>query len=410
MVDMKTFFDVTRIQKDFPILQKEGSSVYLDSAATSLTPEPVLEAMNEYYRTYRANIHRGLYREAERASKEYEDARAVVAQFIGAESDEVVFTAGATHASNMLMYAFEHTDIFQEGDEIVTTIMEHNAVLLPLQALVKRKKLDLRYIELGEHFTLDYEQAEKCITNKTKLVALTLASNVLGTINNVTRVARRAHEVGALVVVDATAAMGHMPVDVKLLDADFLFFSGHKMCGPTGVGVLFGKKSELEKLEPSFLGGGIIEDVTRTDFVAGEHPWSFEAGTPNIAGVIGLKTAVKYVERIGLENTQAHCREILAYAQEALKKIEGMTLYSAEPAYNIGIVSFALDSVHPHDMAEMLGKSGVAVRAGHHCAVVLHTDLCVPATTRASVYLYTTEQDIDALIESIKNAKRIFEK
>jgi len=400
--------DITQIKKDFPILSKEGSSAYLDSAATSLTPEPVLEAMNEYYHTYRSNIHRGLYREAERASAVYEETRGTVARFIGAQADEIIFTAGATGSSNMLMYTLEHTDMFQEGDEVVTTIMEHNAVLLPLQALAKRKKLNIRYIELGEHFQLDYKQAEQVITSKTKLVALTLASNVLGTINDVTRVARRAHEVGALVIVDATAAVGHMPVDMTLLGADFLFFSGHKMCGPTGVGVLYGKKSELAKLTPSFLGGGIIEDVTRTDFVLGLKPWSFEAGTPNIAGVIGLKTTVEYLEKIGVEKIQTHCREILAYAQQELQKIEGSTLYSAEPAYNVGIVSFVLDTVHPHDMAEILGKNGVAVRAGHHCAIPLHTELNVPATTRASIYLYTTKEDIDALVKSIEEAKVIF--
>ena len=400
--------DIDIIRKDFSILQKEGSSVYLDSAATSLTPEPVLKAMDEYYRTYRANIHRGLYREAEKASVEYEATRRVIANFIGADSDEIIFTAGATGSSNMLMYAFELTDTFSEGDEVVTTIMEHNAVLLPLQAFAKRKKLNLRYIELGECFELDYDQAEKCITEKTKLVALTLASNVLGTINDVTRVARRAHEVGALVLVDATAAVGHVPVDVKQLDADFLFFSGHKMCGPTGVGVLYGKKSELAKLTPSYLGGGIIEEVTRTDYVLGEQPWSFEAGTPNIAGVIGLKKAVEYLETIGVENIQTHCRETLAYTQQELKKIEGVKIFSSDPVHNIGIVSFTLATVHPHDMAEILGKNGVAVRAGHHCAVPLHTELCIPATTRASIYLYTTKDDVDALIESVKEAQRIF--
>lgn len=402
--------DTEKIKKDFPILHKVGSSVYLDSAATSLTPEPVLEAMNEYYRTYRANIHRGLYREAEQASAKYEEARDVVARFIGAERDEVVFTGGATNASNMLFYALEQAHLLNEGDEIVTTVMDHHAVLLPLQALVKRKKLSLRYIPLETNSTLDYDQAEKLVTNKTKIVALTLASNVLGTINNVARVARRAHEVGALVVVDATAAVGHMPVDVKLLGADFLFFSAHKMCGPTGVGVLYGKKGELSKVEPSFLGGGIVEEVTQADFVLTEGVGRFEAGTPNIAGVIGLKAAVRYVEYIGLDTIQAHCQKLTAYAQEKMSELEGVTVYSAQPDINVGIVSFVLDTVHPHDVAEIAGKHGVGLRAGHHCALPLHTALKLVATTRMSVYFYNTERDVDALIESIREAQKIFAK
>jgi cysteine desulfurase/selenocysteine lyase len=399
--------DFESIRKDFPILKKD-SLVYLDSAATSLTPEPVLEAMNEYYRTYRANIHRGLYKEAERASKEYEEAREAVERFIGAGSYEIIFTAGATDSSNKLFYSLEQSGLLKEGDEIVTTVMDHHAVLLPLQALVKRKKLILHYIPLETTTTLDYCQAEKLITNKTKIVALTLASNVLGTINDVARVARRAHDVGALVVVDATAGVGHIPVDVQLLGADFLFFSGHKMCGPTGVGVLYGKKSELAKIEPCFLGGGIVEEVTQTNFVLTEGVMRFEAGTPNIAGVIGLTVAVEYVERLGLGIIQRHCQKLVTYAQEKMSEIEGVTVFSAKPDINVGIVSFVLDTVHPHDVAEIAGKHGVGLRAGHHCALPLHTELKVPATTRASIYMYSTKEDIDALVSGIVEAKKIF--
>lgn len=396
------------IRKDFPILKADGSSAYLDSAATSLTPEPVLEAMNEYYRTYRANIHRGLYKEAERATKEYEDARQEVAQFIGAEKDEVIFTAGATHASNMLCYSLEQADFLEEGDEVVTTFMEHHALLLPLLVLAKRKKLLVRFVPLTAQFSLDYTKAEELITEKTKLVALTLVSNVLGTINNVAEIARLAHRVGACVVVDATAGVGHFPVNVHELDVDFLFFSGHKMCGPTGVGVLYGTKTELSKLRPSFLGGGIIEDVSCTSYELGSGPESFEAGTPNIAGVIGLKSAVEYIQKIGLENIQEHCQKMLEYAYTKIQALEGVTMYTPPLQENAGILSFVVDHVHSHDMAEIAGNKGVAVRAGHHCALPLHKELNLVSTTRTSVYLYTTEKDIDALISSIKEAQTIF--
>lgn len=401
--------DITQIKKDFPILSKKGGRfVYLDSAATSLTPEPVLEAMDDYYRMYRANIHRGLYREAERATKEYEEARQEVAQFIGATPDEVVFTAGATHASNMLCYSLEQAEYLHEGDEVVTTFMEHHALLLPLLALAKRKKLLVRFVPLTAQFLLDYTKVEELITEKTKLVALTLVSNVLGTINDVGRIARYAHGVGALVVVDATAGVGHFPVNVHELDVDFLFFSGHKMCGPTGVGVLYGKKAEFAKLRPSFLGGGIIEDVSCTGYSLGEGPESFEAGTPNIAGVIGLKSAVRYLGTMGLEQIQAHCQELLQYACKTLGEVKGVTVYASDYTLNVGTVSFVLDTVHAHDVAEIAGRNGVAVRAGHHCALPLHKELALASTTRASIYLYTTKEDIDALVESVKEAQTIF--
>ncbi len=399
--------NIESVRKDFPMLQKEESSVYLDSAATSLTPTPVLEAMDTYYREYRSNIHRGLYSEAERASREYEDARGSVARFIGADTREVIFTAGATLSSNMLIYMLEHGSMFQEGDEIVTTVMEHNAVLLPLQALAKRKKLTLRYIEL-RGCELNYEQAKTVITDKTKLVALTLASNVLGTINDVRKIADLAHAKGAFVVVDATAGVGHMPLNVQELGADFLFFSGHKMSGPTGVGILYGKQELLKKLSPSFLGGGIVEDVSRTDYVLTDSPWSYEAGTPPIAGAIGLKAAIAYLESVGLEKIRAHTQEILTYTFESLKKVDGLSIISTPPEKNIGIVSFTFEGIHSHDVAQVLGNSGVAVRAGHHCALTLHKELCIVSSVRASMYLYTNKKDIDALVEGLKDVQRIF--
>jgi cysteine desulfurase/selenocysteine lyase len=400
--------DTQKIQKDFPILLSKDPVVYLDSSATSLTPESVLAVMDEYYRTYRANIHRGVYREAERATNEYEEARDVVAQFIGAERDEIIFTAGATASSNILFQSLEQMGFLREGDEVVTSAMEHHAVLLPLQRFVKNTKSTMRFIELGVDFSLAYENLDEVITEKTKLVSIMLVSNVLGTINDVARIAQRAHEVGALVVVDATAGVGHMLVDAKELGADFMFFSGHKMCGPTGIGVLYGKKEELSKLEPSFIGGGIVEDVTRTRALLCEGPEKFEAGTPNIAGIIGLKEAVRYVSKIGLENIQKHSQELVSYAQEKITEIEGVSIFSAPPKNNVGIVSFTLTNVHPHDVASVAGKNRIALRAGHHCAMPLHTALSLSGTTRASIYFYNTKTDIDALVASVEEVTRLF--
>ncbi len=380
---------------------------YLDTAATSLTPEPVLTAIDAYYREYRASTHRGLYASALRASEEYEQARADVARFIGAQTDEIVFTAGATTSSNMLTYMLEHSYTFTEGDELVTTEMEHHASLLPLQELANRKKLLLRHIPI-KGFDLDYEQAEQLVTERTKIISVMLASNVLGTVNNVARIARRAHEVGALMIVDATAAVGHIPVDVRTLDCDFLYFSGHKMCGPTGIGVLYGKREKLETLKPGLFGGGTVESVSLTDATYTSAPQRFEAGTQNIAGAIGFGAAVRYLEEVGGIGLHHHIQTIVEYAHERLSTIEGLTLYSAPPERNVGIVSFTLEGIHPHDIAQVCADYGVAIRAGHHCAMPLHRTLGIPATARTSVYLYNTRADIDVLRDALYGALELF--
>ncbi len=398
--------DIVAVRKDFPTL--EHSIAYLDTTASSLTPLSVIEAMDEYYRTYRASVHRGLYSDAERATRAYEDARAKVATFIGASPTEVVFTAGATASSNMLTYALEHSRQWNEGDEIVTTVMEHHAALIPLQQLAKRQKLALRHVPLGPNNALDYDAAHSLIDARTTVVSVMLASNVLGSIQDVQRIARRAHEVGATVIVDATAAVGHLPVDVRALEADFLFFSGHKMCGPTGIGVLYGKEALLADLEPGFFGGGIVEDVTLTEATWTRGVERFEAGSQNVAGAIGLGAAVEYLTAIGLPEIHEHVRGLTAYAQHALSEVEGVQLFSAPPEHNVGVVSFTLEGVHPHDIAEIAGRNGVAIRAGHHCALPLHHALRVPATARASIYLYNTEEDIDRLVHSVKEVKELF--
>lgn len=399
------------IKTNFPFFSEGGKDIaYLDNAASSQTPEVVLEAMDAYYTKFRANVHRGLYEASEAASVAYEEARVKVARFIGADPREVIFTAGATASSNMLMLMLERSGQFAEGDEIVTTVSEHHGSIIPLQELAHRNPLQIKHIPVqGRTLDLDYEIAEKLITKKTKIVSVMLASNVTGAIYDVARIAKMAHTVGALVICDATAAVGHMPVDVKNLGADFVYFSGHKMCGPTGIGVLWGRGAVLENLAPGFYGGGNIEEVTLEQATFVGVPERFEAGTPNIAGAIGLGAAADYLEHIGVENIRAHTESLTKEAIARLKEIPGVRLIAEEDvSKNIGIVSFFVDGVHPHDIADILGREGVAVRAGHHCAMPLHTFLGVSATVRVSFYFYNTRADIDALVAGIKKAKEVF--
>ena len=403
--------NIEDIKEKFPQFEANEKLVYLDTAATSLTPQIVIDELEDYYTNFRANVHRGLYKEAEQATKKYEESRKTVSDFIGAKEGEVVFCAGATHASNMLFSSLGATHNFAEGDEIVTTIMEHHAILLPLQKLAKERGMKINFAPLLDDFTLDSTALKECINTKTKIVALTMASNVLGTVNSDIRtIVEQAHKVGAVVVADGTAAVGHMKVDVFSLGVDFMFFSGHKMCGPTGVGVLFGKRQLLKDLEPSYVGGGMVEDVSQTDAVWRETPERFEAGTQNIAGAIALQYAVVTLERIGLENIQQHCRKLVELAIEKLKAIEGVKVYTAKPENNIGIISFTVEGVHPHDVAHIAGKDNVALRAGHHCALPLHKELGVSATTRASFYIYNKPEDIDSLVNTINKAKETFQK
>ena len=399
------------IKKDFPIFLKGQPFAYLDTAATSQTPQVVLDVMDAYYTKFRANIHRGLYEVGEDASKAYDDARVKVARFIGAESHEVIFTAGATASSNMLVSMLEYSGIVKEGDEVVTTAMEHHASLIPLQELAKRNDLDLKHIPLAEDsVALDYSVVEKLITDKTKIVSIMLASNVTGVINEVARISEAAHKVGALVICDVTAAVGHMSVDVKTLGADFVYFSGHKMCGPTGIGVLWGRADVLKKLQPGVYGGGIVEEVTLARATYRGIPERFEAGTPNIAGAIGLGAAVGYLEEVGVENIHEHSKALADMAAKLLEEIPGVRVIAERDSLkNVGIVSFVVKGIHPHDVADILGKEGVAIRAGHHCAMPLVTDaLGVPAVARASFYFYNTPEDIDALVRGIKKAQEIF--
>ncbi len=401
--------NIQKIKEDFSVFESNPKLVYLDSAASSQTPESVIQKMDEYYREYRSNIHRSMYEAGERATSAYEEARSKVAKFIGSDKDEVVFTSGSTAGMNMLIYSLERYLELNEGDEIVTTVSEHHSGLIPLQELAKRKGLVLKHINITGDFNLDYKEAEKIITDKTKIVSVLLASNVLGTINDIKKISDMAHRVGAVVICDATKAVGHMQVDVRKLGCDFLVFSGHKMCGPTGIGVLYGKRSMLEKLPPSIFGGGMVEEVDLQTAQYSSAPARFEAGTSNIAGAIGLGEAVDYVNSIGVEDIHEHIKDLVEYADKQLDAIVGVQIFSQKDSEeNAGVVSFTIEGIHPHDVAEIAGRDDVAIRAGHHCANPLMDILGVNALARASFYLYNDRSDIDALVEVIKKAQSVF--
>lgn len=398
------------IKKDFLIFANNPDLIYLDSSATSQTPEAVIECMTRYYQEYRANTRRGQYTIGEKAEKAYEDARAQVAQFIGGNPREIIFTAGSTASANLLLYALENSKIFKQGDEIVTTIMEHHSLFVPLQKLAERKNLVLRVIPMDENFELNYTSAEKFITKKTKLLAFVGASNVTGTIHDMKRLCDMARKSGAYSLIDATQAIGHIPFDIKKTGCDFLFFSGHKMCGPTGIGVLYGRQEILEKLEPGYYGGGMIEEVTQKEVKFAPLPHKFEAGTPNIAGAIGLGAACEYLNAIGLEKIKDHLTSMIAYALPKLKAIKGVKLYCHhDPKKNIGIISFAVGVLHPHDIGEILSRRNIAIRGGHHCAMPLVTFMGISSLNRASFYLYTSKRDVNALVRGIREAQNFFD-
>jgi len=403
--------NIKKIKKDFPIFEHNNNLVYLDSAATSQTPKQVIQAMDKYYKRYRSNIHRSTYELGVIATEEYEKARKSVAKFIGSFDDEIIFTSGATMSINMLIYSLERFLNLEDGDEVITTVVEHHSSLIPLQELCKRRGAILRHVNITENFELDYDQVKDLITQKTKIVSVALASNVLGNINDIKKIADIAHKVGAVVICDGTKVVGHIPTDVRKLDCDFMVFSSHKMCGPTGIGVLYGKSELLEALPPSVFGGGAVESVDLQNAKWRFAPWKFEAGTPNIAGAIGLGCAAKYLGDIGVQNIHKHVVDIMQYAISQLDKVNGVRIFSQKDAEkNAGVISFTVDNIHPHDIAEIAGRYGVAVRAGHHCAEPLMKVLGVSALARASFYLYNDKSDVDTLIGAIKKAQDIFKK
>ncbi|WP_067931908.1 cysteine desulfurase [Alicyclobacillus kakegawensis] len=401
------------VRKDFPIFEQVINGhplVYLDSAATSQKPRPVIEAIDRYYRESNSNVHRGVHTLGSRATEAYELAREKVARFINApSSDLVVFTRGTTESLNMIGYGYARTKL-REGDEIVLTPAEHHSNLIPWQQAARATGARLKYIPLQADGTITLEDVRGTITDKTRLVAIAQVSNVLGTIYPIREIVDLAHAVGAVVVVDGAQSVPHMPVDVQALDCDFLAFSGHKMCGPTGVGVLYGKRERLEEMEPTYFGGEMIDVVELYEASWKEIPWKFEGGTPIIAGAIGLGAAVDYLTGIGMEEIRRHDRELTEYALERLRSLPGVTVYGPEAAGERGgLVTFNVDGVHPHDVSTVLDSEGIAIRAGHHCAQPLMRWLEVPATARASFYLYNTKADVDALVHGLNTVKEFFQ-
>ena len=403
--------DVAAIRRDFPILDEEayGQKVaYLDNGATSLRPEPVINAMLEYYHEYNANIHRGVYRWCEEATRGYEGAHRKVAQFIKANPREIIFTRNTSESINLVAYSWGRANI-QEGDEIVTTVIEHHSNLVPWQILAAEKKATLRFIPMTKDGQLDLTNLDQIVNSKTKLVAFTHMSNVLGTISPVEQIVNRAHAVGAVVLMDGAQSAPHMPVDVTALNCDFYAFSGHKMLGPTGIGVLWGRRALLEAMPPFLTGGDMIRDVTLARSTWNDLPWKFEAGTPAIAEGIGLGAAVDYLTALGMDKVRQHEIELTGYALDRMKDIPDLQIYGPQDAaIRGGIISFNLGDVHPHDLATMLDREAIAVRAGHHCCQPLIELLETSATTRASFYVYTTTEEVDRLVEALYKARKVF--
>ena len=400
------------VRKLFPILDQEVNGhplVYLDSAATSQKPAQVIEVLDEYYRGYNSNVHRGVHTLGTRATDKYEGAREKVRKFVNASSsEEIIFTRGTTTALNTVAASFGRANV-REGDEIVISYMEHHSNIIPWQQLAKEKGAVLKYLEMNPDGTINMDEVRNTITDRTKIVSVMQVSNVLGVINPIKELAAIAHEKGAVMVVDGAQSAPHMKVDVRELNCDFFAFSGHKMCGPTGVGVLYGKKEHLENMEPVEFGGEMIDFVGLQESTWKELPWKFEAGTPIIAGAIALGAAIDFLEEIGLDTILEHEHQLAAYAMEKMSAIEGLTIYGPqEPGKRAGVITFNLEEVHPHDVATVLDSEGIAVRAGHHCAQPLMKWLDVSATARASLYIYNTEQDIDRLVEGLVKTKEYF--
>lgn len=397
--------------KDFPVLETplDGKRlVYLDSAATSLKPEVVVDSMDAYYRKYSANVHRGVYQIAEKASWEYEKSRELVAKFIGAKPEEVIFVRNTTEAINVVALGWGENNI-KRGDNIICSLMEHHSNLIPWQKLALKKKAKVEYLDITQDGQLKLNQLKKMLFKKTKIVALTHVSNTLGTINDVKKIVKMAHEAGAAVLIDGAQATAHLPVSLSDLGSDFYAFSGHKMLGPTGIGVLWIKKELIEQVQPVFFGGGMIEKVSLKRVTFLEPPFCFEAGTPNIAGAIGLGAAVSYLNRIGMNKIRDYEQQLSQYALGLLGRTEGITIYGPDEANaRSGIMAFTISNIHPHDLASILDKENIAVRAGHHCCMPLHRRLGIEATARISFSLYNTIEDIDLLIAGIKKAIKVF--
>ena len=404
--------NVPKIKNDFPIFRHQPGLVYLDSAATSLKPKSVIEKLIEYYEKYSANIHRGIYKISEKATKEYEETREVVARFIGAKPSEIVFTKNTTEALNLVAFGLAEK-FLRAGDEILISIAEHHSNFVPWQIVSQKKRARLKIVDVDKEGRLKIGQLEKLITKKTKIVSLFFVSNVLGTINPIEKISQiiKSKSQKIIFVVDGAQALPHFKIDVKKLNCDFLAFSGHKMLGPSGVGVLWGKTEILKEISPLNYGGGMILKVTPKKTTFQEPPFCFEGGTPNIGEVIAFKEAIFYLERIGLDKIQRHAFELTEYALQRLKKEFGKKIIIYGPQNSkekIGLVAFNFGKIHPHDLSQFLDNNKICLRAGHHCAMPLHERLKTEATARISFYLYNQKEDIEKLIFGLKKIERIF--
>jgi len=404
--------DVARIRADFPILSREikpgVSLVYLDSTASSQKPLSVIQIMDDFYRFSNANIHRGIHALAEESTAKYEDARAKIARFIGSPSArQIIFTRNATESINLVAFTWGRKNL-KSGDVVILSEMEHHANLVPWQILSEQIGIRLEFIEVTPDGVLDMESYERVLKLEPRLVAFTHMSNVLGTINPAANLIQKAHQAGALTLVDAAQSVPHLPVNVTDLDADFLVFSSHKMCGPTGIGVLYGKKELLEYMPPFMGGGDMIKRVELRSFVPNALPYKFEAGTPAIAEAVGFGAAVDYLSKLGMDAVEAHEQTMIDYALDHLAEVPGLKVFGPSASLKGGVASFTLDGIHPHDIAQVLNDDGIAIRAGHHCAMPLHDKFGLPATARASFYLYNTPAEIDKLIFALYKVKKVF--
>lgn len=404
--------NINEIRNDFPILQRETSPgvplVYLDSTATSQKPRRVIEAMDDYYRRSNANIHRGVHTLAEEATFMYEEARVKIAKFINAHAaHQIIYTRNTTESINLVAYTWARANL-NAGDLVVLTEMEHHSNLVPWQMLQAERGVQLEFIPVTENGLLDLDAYRTLLTRSPKLVSFTHMSNVLGTINPAAEMIRLAHDAGAIALVDGAQSVPHLQVDVQALDADFLAFSAHKMCGPTGIGALYGKTDLLEKMPPFLGGGDMIKEVKLRSFRPNTLPHKFEAGTPAIAEAVGFGAAVDYLSALGMDAIAAHEHEITEYALERLEEVPGVKVFGPDADQKGGVAAFTLEGVHPHDVAQILDRDGIAVRAGHHCAQPLHEKFGIPATSRASFYLYNTKDEVDLLVNGIYKVKELF--
>lgn len=406
--------DFSKIKNDFPVFKRliNGKPiVYLDSAASSLKPQNVIDAVNDYYTKYPVNVFRGLYKLSEEATAKYENAREKVAKFIGADnSNTIVFVRNATEAINLVAYAWGRVNI-AEGDEVISTVMEHHANIVPWQALSEEAGAVLKFIDIDENGVLDIKNLDRLITKKTKLLTLVHVSNVLGTINPVKEIIKIAKRKNSKIkiLIDAAQSVPHMEINVKDLGADFLVFSGHKMLGPTGIGVLWGKYELLDQMVPFQMGGDMIKEVYLDHTTFKNPPHKFEAGTPHISGAAGLAAAVDYLSSMGMDKVRQHEKELVSYALSNLSRLSNLKIYGPlDPAIKGGAVSFTLKGSHPHDIAQILDEENICVRSGHHCAMPLHTRLGVSSSTRASFYIYNSKDDIDQLVKGLELVNKLF--